>query len=319
MTVWLLLAAALIAVLLWTLHVRRVMRQRQEMVVKAKRQREKYRRKARRGRSDAVLERSEHIYRQSLALYRQGLEKPLYRPFAILLGFRPMEEDAAGEQKKEEYNEENEKYNGGVRNMQKTEKMSNIRIAMYEMFGVGGEKESLSIVKAAAAEETADTEACAVPAMAAEPAAVPAAAAPCSVSPVSFLAEDCVWEGALRSEGDVEISCMFRGDITARGCVTLHATMEGNVEAGTLTLSSCALTGNVVCGGTVIISRDSVVTGNVTAKDVRCAGQIAGDLLVSDTLALESTARITGDTTAGSISVAQGAVLCGGVEIKADR
>lgn len=201
----------------------------------------------------------------------------------------------------------------------------NMRQAVFEMFGIGAKEKPSAVpveevntdmaAVAAAAPAVSDT---APPAVPAKAEAVPVMAAPYTLSPVSFLAEGAVWEGSLRSEGDVEVSCLFRGDLTAKGAVTLHATMEGNVTAGSLTLSGCSLVGDVVCDGLMVISRDSRVNGNITAREVRCAGQISGDITTTEAVIFESTARINGNTSTATISVAQGAVIHGGVEIKTE-
>lgn len=199
--------------------------------------------------------------------------------------------------------------------------ITNMKQAVFEMFGVGAKSTAPAVhiedtatdlvTVEAAAPAAAET---AVPTKA--EAAAPVMAVPYTLSPVSFLAEGAVWEGTLRSEGDVEISCLFHGDLTAKGAVTLHSTIEGNVTAGSLTLSGCNLTGDVTCDGLMVISRDSRVNGNITAREVRCAGQITGNITTTEAVILESTARVNGNTATATISVAQGAVIHGGVEIK---
>lgn len=197
--------------------------------------------------------------------------------------------------------------------------ITNMKQAVFELFGVGA-KDAAPVVHT---EDTTDlvTVETAAPAAAESTvpakveAAAPVMAVPYTLSPVSFLAEGAVWEGTLRSEGDVEISCLFHGDLTAKGAVTLHSTIEGNVTAGSLTLSGCNLTGDVACDGLMVISRDSRVNGNITAREVRCAGQINGNITTTEAVILESTARVNGNTATATISVAQGAAIHGGVEI----
>ena len=65
-----------------------------------------------------------------------------------------------------------------------------------------------------------------------------------------------------------------------------------------------------------VISADSCVRGCVTSHDLRCAGTIVGDITVSGHITLECTAHISGNIITNSISVAKGAAICGGVEIK---
>ena len=199
--------------------------------------------------------------------------------------------------------------------------LDNMKQAVFEVFGVG------SAVPLPAEETPAEaltTVPAPVPAVESAPAA-PAApapeaevvmAAPYTLSPVSFLAEGAQWEGTLRSEGDVEVSCPFHGELHAKGAVTLHAAMEGNVTAGNLTLAGCPLTGDVVCEGMLVISRDSRICGNITTRELRCAGTVTGDITAEDTVVLESTARVSGSIATATLAVDKGAVICGGLTIK---
>lgn len=199
--------------------------------------------------------------------------------------------------------------------------LDNMKQAVFEVFGVGTavpltvEETPAEALTTTAAPVPAAESAPAAPAVPA-PEAVPVMAAPYTLSPVSFLAEGAQWEGTLRSEGDVEVSCPFHGELHAKGAVTLHAAMEGNVTAGNLTLAGCTLTGDVVCEGMLVISRDSRVCGNITTRELRCAGTVTGDITAEDTVVLEATARISGSIATATLAVDKGAVICGGLTIK---
>ncbi len=190
--------------------------------------------------------------------------------------------------------------------------LDNMKQAVFEVFGVGT---AVPLTVEETPAEALTTTAAPVPAAPA-PEAVPVMAAPYTLSPVSFLAEGAQWEGTLRSEGDVEVSCPFHGELHAKGAVTLHAAMEGNVTAGNLTLAGCTLTGDVVCEGMLVISRDSRVCGNITTRELRCAGTVTGDITAEDTVVLESTARVSGGIVTATLAVDKGAVICGGLTIK---
>lgn len=197
----------------------------------------------------------------------------------------------------------------------------NMKQAVFEVFGVGTAA-PLSVEETPA--EAPTTTAATVPAVESAPAApaapaveaVPVMAAPYTLSPVSFLAEGAQWEGTLRSEGDVEVSCPFHGELHAKGAVTLHSAMEGNITAGSLTLAGCTLTGDVICEGLLVISRDSRICGNITTRELRCAGTVTGDITAEDTVVLESTTRINGSIATATLAVDKGAVICGGLTIK---
>lgn len=192
---------------------------------------------------------------------------------------------------------------------------NNMKQAVYEVFGISlgteehpTQEQDFSVV----AQQNLETS---VPAEI----GVAPVAAPYTLRPVSYLAEGTVFEGTLHSEGDVEIAARFYGDIIAKGSVTLHSTAEGNVTAGTLLLENCCFVGNTDVAGHMHLSHDSSVTGNVAARSLHCAGTIRGDLNISCEAELEASARVYGSTSAGSLSMEQGAVLCGEISISKDN
>lgn len=138
-----------------------------------------------------------------------------------------------------------------------------------------------------------------------------------SVKPAaSFLAAGTAFEGTLRAAGDVEIAGNFKGSITSNGVVKLLSDIESSVTAGSVTLSGCTLAGDVIANGTVTVSEGSKICGNVTARELLCAGEITGDLKIAGNTSLERTAQINGRILTGTIAVVKGAVIKGGMEMK---
>ncbi len=200
----------------------------------------------------------------------------------------------------------------------------NFSKAMFDMFGVGSasddtENKAEAAVTAAAepaapadkepveemkayvyAKKTAST-------VSAAPAA-PAAGQTC-------LAADTTLEGTLRTKGDVTIAGTFKGDIVAEGDVTLYTSVTGNVTARNLTLMGCDLRGECTTTETVVIREKASLQGNIKAKEVLCSGAVDGDIVASDNVKLETTARVKGNITAGSLSVERGAFIQGQLAI----
>ena len=295
----------------------RALKERRRMVTESAAQLHQAQRSAARkqhsNKSAKVLNRSRSIHTQAVALYEQALAQQKYHPWASLLGYGPVGEDGLPAHAAPLWHRKKE---SSEQKGDPAMKTNNMKRAMFEMFGLGSaEPTEILIIE----EKKNATEA-----MAARPtnapvsaeSAVPAASPVVSLRPVSYLAADTVWEGNLRSEGDVEVSGVFHGDINAKGSVILRSTVEGNVRAGSLQLSGCNLTGDTNATELTVVSADSHITGCVAAHDLRCAGAITGDISVSGHITLESSARISGNIITGSISVAKGAVICGGVEIK---
>lgn len=191
-------------------------------------------------------------------------------------------------------------------------KKDNMKQAMYEMFGVGsGASESADPKPSAPAARTEKEpeKKAAAPTVAERPVEKPAAEA-------SYLARGTAFEGTFRSAGDVEIAGEFKGDLITEGTVLLHSNIQSNITAGSLNLAQCALVGNVTVSETVTVSQGSKISGNVTAKELLCAGEITGDLNVSGNTALEEKARINGSVTTGTMAMVKGAVIKGSIEMK---
>ena len=168
---------------------------------------------------------------------------------------------------------------------------------MFELFGVGSEDDK---VLAAGGKKPV-----------AKPEPVKTAPVQAPVQPVvkakaaSYLAAGTSLEGTLRSDGDVEIAGAFKGEVITTGTVTLRSVIQSNITAGSLNLIGCTLTGDVK------------VTGNINAKELLCAGKVNGDLEITGGTTLEEKAQISGGLVTGTLAVVKGAVIRGGVEIKA--
>lgn len=199
--------------------------------------------------------------------------------------------------------------------------LDNMKQAVFEIFGVGSGAEAKAF--STMAEEMTAVDASFVhtpqtPFADAVPVVdgMSTPSAPMGGTSMSYIAAGTVFEGTMRCDGDVDIVGEFKGDVEAKGAVNLYASMEGNITAGSLTLAGCTLTGNATLRDTLTISETAVVCGNISAKDVYCAGEIRGDMDLSGHIVLERTAKVRGSVSTGSFAVEKGALLCGGVEIK---
>lgn len=182
-------------------------------------------------------------------------------------------------------------------------KTDNMKQAMHEMFGVG---------KGAAQTEE---KAAAKPSPVMHEASVQRAPA-AARNTASFLAAGTSFEGTLNAKGDVEIAGEFKGNITTEGAARLRSSIQSSITAASVELIGCVLTGDVSASGPVVIDERSKVIGNITAKELLCAGEVAGDLKVSESVRLEAKARISGGITTGAISVEKGAAISGNVQIR---
>lgn len=225
-------------------------------------------------------------------------------------------------------------------------KKDNFSKAMNEMFGVGGdgraEPPAAEPVMAAPSEPYAPEEPFApaeayapeagfVTPPAPEPIAPPdpfAAAAAYTPEPAygrviptampvqkTILAPGTTFVGNMTAQGDVDMDCEFQGDIRANGTVTIRTKLAGDLSARVAELVSCEVQGDVHADESVRIDSNSKVVGNITGKDLNCAGSIQGNVQVSGHVQVSGSAYIEGDLEAASISIENGAGINGQMQV----
>lgn len=83
------------------------------------------------------------------------------------------------------------------------------------------------------------------------------------------------------------------GDISSTGFFRIDGTIEGNIKTPSK----------------VVVGKTGVVKGTLHCESADVEGHLEGDLLVTESLILRSTAQIDGDLVVGKLSVEPGAVI----------
>jgi cytoskeletal protein CcmA (bactofilin family) len=96
-------------------------------------------------------------------------------------------------------------------------------------------------------------------------------------------------------------SLQIKGEVI--GSESLY--IDGNVE-GTINLPDSRVT----------VSRDALVSANITAREVVVLGKVSGNIYASDRVDIRSEGSLTGDVTAGRITIGEGAFFKGGIDIR---
>jgi len=102
-------------------------------------------------------------------------------------------------------------------------------------------------------------------------------------------------------QANIGRSLVIKGEIT--GAESLF--IDGRIE-GTITFPENRVT----------IGRNGNVTANITAKEVVIMGKVQGNVEASDRLDIRSEGVLSGDVITHRISVEEGAILKGGVEVR---
>ena len=85
----------------------------------------------------------------------------------------------------------------------------------------------------------------------------------------------------------------LKGDISSTGFFRIDGIVEGNVKTPSK----------------VVLGKTGVITGTLTCENADIEGKFKGNLQISGTLSLRSTAVIEGDVTVGKLAVEPGATM----------
>ena len=131
----------------------------------------------------------------------------------------------------------------------------------------------------------------------------------------TVISEGAYFEGTLKAQGDVEIYGIFKGNIESKGNVKTYTDVEGDIIAGDVEILQKALKGNVTASGKVKIADGSSINGNVNRESIYCSGNVTGNVTVKETASFDSTAHITGDISAKTLSISRGAYIDGKIAV----
>ncbi|MET0015707.1 polymer-forming cytoskeletal protein [Oscillibacter sp.] len=131
----------------------------------------------------------------------------------------------------------------------------------------------------------------------------------------TILAAGTTFVGNMTAQGDVDMDCDFQGDIRANGTVTIRTRLAGDLSAKVAELVACEVQGDVHADESVRIDSNSKVIGNITGKDLNCAGSIQGNVQVSGHVTVNGSAYIEGDLEAASITIENGAGINGQMQV----
>lgn len=108
---------------------------------------------------------------------------------------------------------------------------------------------------------------------------------------------------AAKSETILGREVHLRGNLTSSGILRI----EGKVE------------GEIMHDGDVIVGETGVVTAKIRATRVAISGAVTGNVEADGRVELTPSAKLRGDVKAGELIVAEGALLNGTVDMKANE
>lgn len=132
---------------------------------------------------------------------------------------------------------------------------------------------------------------------------------------MTIISKGTIITGDLKSEGDIEVYGTLTGSVSTVGNIRISGRQVGDVQGANITLSSCTVRGNITAAEDVKIDSDSVVIGDVKAKNLDVNGKLQGNVHGKSSITCQNNAVIVGDLTAASIVVNNGARLQGKMQV----
>jgi cytoskeletal protein CcmA (bactofilin family) len=97
--------------------------------------------------------------------------------------------------------------------------------------------------------------------------------------------------------------------------IAAGATVTGDISCTGVLKVEGRINGKVLSARQMMLAKDGVVDGDVSAQEVVVGGLIDGNVMASNRLELQPTAVVNGDITTKSIIVMEGARINGGVKM----
>jgi cytoskeletal protein CcmA (bactofilin family) len=95
--------------------------------------------------------------------------------------------------------------------------------------------------------------------------------------------------------------------VMERNVIAKNTTIVGDIKSDGDFRIDGSLDGNIITNGRVIIGAEGIINGKVECTNADIEGKFTGELLVSNTLTVKTTANITGEVVIGKLSIEPGA------------
>lgn len=117
--------------------------------------------------------------------------------------------------------------------------------------------------------------------------------------------------GDIAVAGSLDVFGAIHGNIQVNGKMNVAGTIDGDSLAAEVNIDNARIVGNVTSLGALVIGRNSVVFGNISAVSAVIGGAIKGDIDVKGPVVLEATAIVMGNIKSKSVQINNGAVVDG--------
>lgn len=126
-----------------------------------------------------------------------------------------------------------------------------------------------------------------------------------------IITEGTTINGDIISSSIFDIRGSIKGNIDIKNNVIISGEVIGDIRAREVYVDGAIIRGNIICDQTVQISEKSVIIGELRAETAYVAGAVKGNIDITDSVVLDSSAKILGNINSKYVQINNGAILEG--------
>lgn len=131
----------------------------------------------------------------------------------------------------------------------------------------------------------------------------------------TYINKETVITGSITSKGSICNEGQVTGDISTQDGVCITGKVDGNIDGKSVQIIGGYVVGNITAKEDVSNDFSSIIVGDITGENFSSDGKVKGNLKISNAVSLKSNCIICGNVSARKLSVQDGAVIKGNVQI----
>lgn len=129
------------------------------------------------------------------------------------------------------------------------------------------------------------------------------------------ISKETTINGDLISGGHIEIYGTVKGNVAAKNNVKIYGSVQGDIVGEEVELHFARVCGNIDAKSTLTIVDESILTGNIKAKNLVFNARQKGNIFVENLSTFMSKSRLLGNVATKSVSIIEGTKISGDMKI----
>lgn len=134
----------------------------------------------------------------------------------------------------------------------------------------------------------------------------------------SFITEDTVIEGEIRTGSSIIVAGTVRGAVISESDILITGKIYGNIRGKSIIIKNGLVEGNIYVRSEVSLAGESIVLGDIESEKFVSEGKVKGNVKAHSSATLNNAAVLLGNLDTKTISVQPGVIINGYVKITTD-